>query len=84
MLHFLIVAIWLILQRLELLAFLLLIKKGSKWQCVLEKRKFNLDHMEKSVLTLTYLLLMMCFQELVADSLHLQLAKNKTKKGTKL
>lgn len=51
---------------------------------VLENKRFNLDHMEKSVLTLTCLLLMMCFQELVADSLHLQLAEHKTKKGTKL
>lgn len=45
---------------------------------------FNLDHMEKLVLTLTYLLLMMHFQELVVESLHLQLAKNNSKRGTQL
>ena len=48
------------------------------------KEMFDLDHMEKSVLTLTYLLLMMRFQELVVESLRLQLAKNNSKRGTQL
>lgn len=44
----------------------------------------NLDHMEKLVLTWTYLLLMMHFQELLVVSLHLQLSKNNSKMGTQL
>lgn len=44
----------------------------------------DLDHMEKLVLTWTYLLLMMHFQELLVVSLHLQLATNNCKRGTQL
>lgn len=45
---------------------------------------FDLDHMETSVLTSICLLLMMRFQELVVESLHLQLAKNNSKGCTQL
>lgn len=45
---------------------------------------FDLDHMEMLVLILTCLLLMMRIPELVVESLHLQLAKNNSKRGTQL
>lgn len=45
---------------------------------------FDLDHMEMLVLTSTYLLLMMRIPELVVESLHLQLAKNNSKRASQL